>query len=90
MYLSEDEERVINLRKCTRCILAIIRIQRIYRKYLWKRNASLKERCRKVIYANWKYYDYDYENTPKDILEYLNVSVSFECKFRTLEELNIN
>jgi Leucine-rich repeat (LRR) protein len=52
---------------------ALIDFQRRVKVYLWRRNASLKERCRRTIIIHY-YYDYNVKSfldVPRDLVEYI-------------------
>jgi Leucine-rich repeat (LRR) protein len=53
---------------------AIIKFQRIGKSYLWRRNASLKERCRQIILVYYSLYDSKKINKleiPQELIDYL-------------------
>jgi Leucine-rich repeat (LRR) protein len=50
---------------------ALIKFQRIVRHLIWRRHASLKERCRRVIIINDVCYDNKYY-VPQEVYEYID------------------
>jgi Leucine-rich repeat (LRR) protein len=52
---------------------AIVTFQRMVRNIIWRRNASLKERCRRNVIVYYDIENLKDKDIPRDVLEYLKI-----------------